>query len=100
MANAGEISFRDREGHESADALLANEQRTIPTLIVRPDQESSALANEHQIASALSEQRQGVRDVALVCRGARDRLRGSELRARRIIRNVAKTQQVEHDQFA
>src|SRR5579871_2939683 len=100
MADAGEIGLCNREGHERADALLANEEGTIPALVIRPDQESSALADEYQIASALPEQRQGVRDVARIRLGARDRLRGSELRACRIIRNVTETQQVEHDQFA
>src|SRR5690242_5980369 len=97
MSDTRQIRTMRSEGQERLHTALANQHRHVPTLVLRPDQECSTLSEKQQITSGLAKIRQRMVDVALESLGpAYCRFRG-QIRGGRIIRNLTKPKQIQHD---
>ena len=97
MSDSRQIRSLRGEGQECLRALLANQHCHVPTFVLRSDQECSALSNEYQIAPGRSKVRERVIDVALERLGTTNWGRWGQVRCRRIICDLTKPKQIQHD---
>jgi hypothetical protein len=100
MAQAGEIVGVISKGHEAVDTRLLDEHHPVPAFVLGADQQIAAVTIENHRAATFRQPWQCVRDIQIIGVGAADRVRRGQRRRAGIVGNLAKTQEVEHDNGA